>query len=110
MISGESVAIVFPVVDVFGEILRYAAADGVNVSHMLGLDPLRPNTHALCHIANGDHGVEQHRRWAAKTAPSAARDGQPERCHLHTVAGQQEVADQYRVVPGLALERREPRE
>ena len=38
------------------------------------------------------------------------RQGQPERGHLLAVANQQDVADQHRVVPGLALDRREPRE
>src|SRR5688500_8066640 len=40
----------------------------------------------------------------------AAREGQPERGHLLAVANQQDVADQHRVVPGLALDRRELRE
>src|SRR5271157_944683 len=39
-----------------------------------------------------------------------ARQGQPERGHLLVVANQQFIADQNRVVPGLALDRREPRE
>ena len=39
-----------------------------------------------------------------------ARQGQPESDHLLAIANQQEVADQYRMVPGLAIERREPRE
>src|SRR5262249_33884778 len=47
---------------------------------------------------------------AAKPAPSAAHDGQPERGHLLAVANQQDVANQYRVVPGLALDRWESRE
>src|SRR5712692_106842 len=42
--------------------------------------------------------------------PSAAREGQPERGHLLAVANQQAVADQNRVVPGLALHRRDPRD
>ena len=41
---------------------------------------------------------------------SAAREGQPERDHLLAVANQQDVAGQHRVVPGLALDRREPRD
>src|SRR5262249_21741146 len=45
----------------------------------------------------------------AKAAPSAARQGQPERGHLLAVANQQDVADQHRVVPGLALDCRGPR-
>src|ERR1039458_5153445 len=45
-----------------------------------------------------------------RPAPSAAREGQPERGHLLAVAIQQDVTGQNRVVPGLALERREPRE
>src|ERR1017187_3814906 len=45
-----------------------------------------------------------------RPAPSAAREGQPERGHLLAVANQQDVTGQNRVVPGLALERREPRE
>ena len=40
---------------------------------------------------------------------SAAREGQPERDHRLVVANQQDVADQHRVVPGLALDRREAR-
>src|SRR5262249_11545496 len=43
-------------------------------------------------------------------SPSAIREGQPERGHLLAVANQQDVADQRRVVPGLALYRREPRQ
>ena len=39
-----------------------------------------------------------------------AREGQPERGHLLAVANEQDVADQRRVVPGLALDRRGPRE
>src|SRR3990172_12634598 len=42
--------------------------------------------------------------------PSRAREGQPERGHFLAVPNEQEVANQYRVVPGLALDRREPRE
>jgi hypothetical protein len=42
--------------------------------------------------------------------PSAARHGQPERHHLLAVASQQDVANEHRVVPGLALDRREQRE
>ena len=41
---------------------------------------------------------------------SLARRGQPERGHLLAVANQQDVSDQHRVVPGLALDRRETRE
>src|SRR5258705_11911102 len=41
---------------------------------------------------------------------SAAREGQPERGHLLTVANQQDVANHYRVIPGLAFDRRYPRE
>src|ERR1700681_1388489 len=41
---------------------------------------------------------------------SAACHGQPERDHLLPVANQQNVAGQRRVVPGLALHRREPRD
>ena len=40
----------------------------------------------------------------------SAREGQPERDHLLGVASQQDIADEYRVVPGLALDRREARE
>src|SRR5450432_1541480 len=46
----------------------------------------------------------------ARPALSAARQGQPERGHLLAVANQQYIAGQHRVVPGLALDRREPRE
>src|SRR3990172_4745580 len=42
--------------------------------------------------------------------PLAGWQGQPERSHFLAVPNQQEVADQHRVVPGLALDRREPRE
>src|SRR5438132_14160166 len=41
---------------------------------------------------------------------SVTREGQPERGHLFAVANQQDVADQHRVVPGLALDCRKPRE
>src|ERR1039457_615125 len=44
----------------------------------------------------------------ARPAPSAARQGQLERGHLLAVANQQYIAGQHRVVPGLALDRREP--
>ena len=37
-----------------------------------------------------------------RSLPSAAREGQSERGHLLAVANQQDVADQHRVVPGLA--------
>jgi hypothetical protein len=48
---------------------------------------------------------------AAKAKPrSTARQGQPERDHLLAVANQQDVADQRRMVPGLALDCLEPRE
>ncbi|MBI3679171.1 MAG: response regulator transcription factor, partial [Acidobacteria bacterium] len=50
------------------------------------------------------------RTLAARATPSAAREGQPERGHLLAVANQQVVAGQHRVVPGLALDRRDPRE
>src|SRR5262245_47295425 len=40
----------------------------------------------------------------------AIREGQPKRSHLLAVANQQDVAYQRRVVPGLALDRRESRE
>ena len=63
----------------------------------------------------GQHNVApQHEysscRWPRRQLPSVARDGQPECGHLLGVANQQDVADQHRVVPGLALDRREPRE
>jgi hypothetical protein len=35
--------------------------------------------------------------------PSLAGERQPERDHLFAVAGQQDVVDQYGMVPGLAL-------
>src|SRR5512145_1138138 len=38
---------------------------------------------------------------------SAARDGEPECGHLFAVANQQDVAGQRRVIPGLALDRRD---
>ena len=41
---------------------------------------------------------------------SVAREGQPEGRHLPVVANQQDIADQYRMVPGFALDRRELRE
>ena len=41
---------------------------------------------------------------------NSGREGQPERRHLLAVANQQDVANQYRVVPRLALDRRESRE
>ena len=47
---------------------------------------------------------------ATQATPSAAREGQPECGHLLGVAYQQDVADHHRVVPGFALDRREPRE
>src|SRR5262245_47364064 len=59
---------------------------------------------------NADRNQRAPVKLTAKTPPSAACEGQPERGHLLAVAGQQDVADQYRVVPGLALERPEPRE
>src|SRR5436309_8853006 len=43
-------------------------------------------------------------------SPSTAREGQPECDHLAVIANQQEVADQRRVVPGLAFECRESRD
>ncbi len=43
------------------------------------------------------------------TPPSAAPEGQPERGHLLAIANQQDVTDQHRAVPSLALDRREPR-
>ncbi len=42
--------------------------------------------------------------------PSAALEGQPERDHLLAVANQQYIAGQHRVVPCLALDRRESHE
>src|SRR5215213_4887533 len=48
--------------------------------------------------------------WYRVQAASAAREGKTERDHLFAVANQQDVAGQHRVVPGLALDRREPRE
>ena len=42
--------------------------------------------------------------------PSADRERQAERGHLLVVANQQDVADQNRVVPGLAFDGREPRD
>src|SRR6266404_1966015 len=50
------------------------------------------------------------RRCPRRQRRSAAREGQPERGHLLAVANQQDVAGQHRVVPGLALDRRELRE
>ena len=44
----------------------------------------------------------------ARRLPSTARESQPECNHLIAVAHEQAVADQHRVVPGLALDRREP--
>src|SRR5712692_10187875 len=46
----------------------------------------------------------------SSSRPSAAGEGQPECGHFLAVAYQQDVAGQHRVVPGLALDRREPRE
>src|SRR5947209_600523 len=62
------------------------------------------------------HSTQVFIRWAEPETghegklPSAARERQPERGHLLAVTNQQHVADQHRVVPGLALDRREPRE
>ena len=36
--------------------------------------------------------------------------GQPERSHLFAVADEQHIADEHRVIPCLALERRHPRD
>src|ERR1035438_5880589 len=41
---------------------------------------------------------------------SAAREGQPECGHLLAVPNQQDIAGQHRVIPGLAVDRREPRQ
>jgi hypothetical protein len=49
-------------------------------------------------------------RLVIDTNPSATLEGQPERRHLLAVANQQDVADEHRVVPGLGIERRKPRE
>src|SRR5262249_51525266 len=43
-------------------------------------------------------------------SPLGAGQVQPERHHLLAVASQQHAADYHRVVPGLALDGREPRE
>src|SRR6266852_3800469 len=48
------------------------------------------------------------RRGREGQSQSVTREGQPERGHFLAVANQQDVADQHRVVPGLAIERREP--
>src|SRR5688500_6833720 len=50
------------------------------------------------------------RRSSACPLVRAAREGKPERGHLLAVADQQDVADQYRVVPGFALDCRELRD
>src|SRR5215471_18287452 len=56
-------------------------------------------------------GKYQRRQFpSALPLPSVTREGQPERSHLLAVANQQDVAHQYRVVPGLALDRLEPRQ
>src|SRR5438034_1256946 len=47
---------------------------------------------------------------SARSLRVVTREGQPERGHLLAVANQQEVADDHRVVPGLAVERWNPRE
>src|SRR5713226_804817 len=44
----------------------------------------------------------------SSSRPSAAGEGQPECGHFLAVANQQDIAGQHRVVPGLALDRREP--
>src|SRR5436853_567800 len=49
-------------------------------------------------------------RAIATVRPSAACEGQPECGHLFAVANEQNVANQDRVVPRLALDRRESRE
>ena len=41
------------------------------------------------------------------TVPLATREGKPERGQLLVVSNQQDVANKYRVVPGLTLDRRE---
>ena len=43
-------------------------------------------------------------------AAITARERQPERDHLPPVANQQQIANQHRVVPGLVIHRREPRD
>src|SRR2546421_7044988 len=51
------------------------------------------------------------KRWPPQRQhPSAAGEGQSECGHFLAVANQQDVTGQHRVVPGLALDRREPRE
>src|SRR6266849_3065010 len=51
------------------------------------------------------------KRWRPRRQhPSATGEGQPECGHFLAVANQQDVTGQHRVVPGLALDRREPRE
>src|ERR1700690_3716644 len=45
---------------------------------------------------------------ACPTSPPRKR--QPKRSHLLAIANQQHIAGQHRVIPGLAIEGREPRE
>ena len=40
----------------------------------------------------------------------SARAGEPERRHLFAVADQKHIADENRVIPGLALDCRDPRD
>jgi hypothetical protein len=46
----------------------------------------------------------------ARATPSSVREGQPECCHLLPIANQENIAYQHRVIPSLALDRREVRE
>ena len=46
----------------------------------------------------------------ARATPSSAREGETECGHLLPIANQQNIAGQHRVIPGLPLDRREPRE
>src|SRR5262245_39496637 len=55
-------------------------------------------------------GLRRRKFAEGRPPPSALRWGQPERLHLLVVAHQQDVAGQRRVVPGLALQRRVPRQ
>ena len=50
------------------------------------------------------------RYWPFRAIPLAIREGQSEGGHLVVIANQHNIADQRRMVPSLALERREPRE
>ena len=57
----EPPAVVFPVVNVIGEVIIDGGANGIDIEHVRRFSPPCTTLDALCHVAHGDHVASVYR-------------------------------------------------